>query len=88
MRRLRKKGLGIPENDLLNRGGQVAALPHFQRGFGHRQGITHAFGVPGITVDTHVGRLVRRWGWRTSEDPVVVEREIAALVERPEWTLL
>lgn len=47
-----------------------------------------AFGVPGITVDTHVGRLVRRWGWTTSEDPVVVEREIAALVERPEWTLL
>ena len=46
-----------------------------------------AFGVPGITVDTHVGRLVRRWGWTTSEDPVVVEREIAALVERPEWTL-
>ncbi|MGH3788750.1 MAG: endonuclease III domain-containing protein, partial [Pseudonocardiaceae bacterium] len=23
----------------------------------------NAFGVPGITVDTHVGRLVRRWGW-------------------------
>lgn len=47
-----------------------------------------AFGVPGITVDTHVGRLVRRWGWTTSEDPVVVEREIGALVERSEWTLL
>lgn len=46
-----------------------------------------AFGIPGITVDTHVGRLVRRWGWTTSEDPVVVEREVAALVERPEWTL-
>ena len=47
-----------------------------------------AFGVPGVTVDTHVGRLVRRWGWTTSEDPVVVEREVAALVERPEWTLM
>lgn len=47
-----------------------------------------AFGVPGITVDTHVGRLVRRWGWTTSEDPVAVEREIADLVERPEWTVL
>ena len=35
-----------------------------------------AFGIPGITVDTHVGRLVRRWGWTTSDDPVVVEREI------------
>ncbi|MEP7765632.1 endonuclease III [Sanguibacter sp. 25GB23B1] len=47
-----------------------------------------AFGVPGITVDTHVGRLVRRWGWTASEDPVRVEREIGLLVERREWTLL
>ena len=47
-----------------------------------------AFGVPGITVDTHVGRLVRRWGWTTSEDPVRVEHEIGLLVERKEWTLL
>lgn len=47
-----------------------------------------AFGVPGITVDTHVGRLARRWGWTESEDPVVVEREIGALVERRDWTLL
>lgn len=45
-----------------------------------------AFGVPGITVDTHVGRLVRRWGWTTSEDPVRVEHEIGALIERKEWT--
>lgn len=47
-----------------------------------------AFGVPGITVDTHVGRLARRLGWTTSEDPVVVERDVAALIPRPEWTLL
>ena len=25
----------------------------------------NAFGIPGITVDTHFGRLVRRWGWTT-----------------------
>ena len=30
----------------------------------------NAFGVPGITVDTHFGRLARRFGWTTSEDPV------------------
>lgn len=47
-----------------------------------------AFGIPGITVDTHVGRLVRRWGWTESDDPVKVEREIGLLVERREWTLL
>lgn len=47
-----------------------------------------AFGVPGITVDTHVGRLARRLGWTTEEDPVKVEQDIAALIPRPEWTLL
>ncbi|GAA1264990.1 endonuclease III [Saccharothrix xinjiangensis] len=47
-----------------------------------------AFGVPGITVDTHFGRLTRRWGWTTEEDPVKVEREVGELVERKEWTLL
>ncbi len=47
-----------------------------------------AFDVPGITVDTHFGRLVRRWGWTEQEDPVVVEREIGALFLRKDWTLL
>ncbi|MFF5099481.1 MULTISPECIES: endonuclease III [Actinosynnema] len=47
-----------------------------------------AFGVPGITVDTHFGRLVRRWGWTTEEDPVKVEHAVGALVERKDWTLL
>jgi endonuclease-3 len=47
-----------------------------------------AFGVPGITVDTHVGRLSRRLGWTTETDPVRVEQDIAALIPRPEWTLL
>ncbi len=45
-----------------------------------------AFGVPGITVDTHVGRLVRRFGWTTQEDPVKVEHEVAALLPRRDWT--
>jgi endonuclease III len=47
-----------------------------------------AFGIPGITVDTHVGRLARRLGWTTEEDPVRAEREIAALIPRAEWTLV
>lgn len=47
-----------------------------------------AFGVPGITVDTHFGRLVRRWGWTEEEDPVKVEHAIGELVPRKEWTLL
>ncbi|QFZ16294.1 endonuclease III [Saccharothrix syringae] len=47
-----------------------------------------AFGVPGITVDTHFGRLTRRWGWTAEEDPVKVEHAVGPLVERREWTLL
>ena len=46
-----------------------------------------AFGVPGITVDTHVGRLVRRFGWTAEQDPVKVEHAVGALVPRAEWTL-
>ena len=48
----------------------------------------NAFDVPGITVDTHFGRLVRRFGWTTQTDPDKVEQEIAALIPRPDWTLL
>ncbi|WP_229373450.1 endonuclease III [Umezawaea beigongshangensis] len=47
-----------------------------------------AFGVPGITVDTHFGRLVRRWGWTQEEDPVKVEHAIGPLIERKDWNLL
>ena len=47
-----------------------------------------AFGVPGITVDTHFGRLARRFGWTAQEDPVKVEQEVGALFPRKEWTLL
>ena len=39
----------------------------------------NAFGVPGITVDTHFGRLVRRFGWTTQTDPDKVEREVGEL---------
>jgi len=48
----------------------------------------NAFGVPGITVDTHFGRLVRRWRWTAEEDPVKVEHAVGELIERREWTML
>ena len=47
----------------------------------------NAFGVPGITVDTHFGRLVRRWGWTADEDPVKVEHEVGDLVPKKDWTM-
>jgi len=47
----------------------------------------NAFGVPGLTVDTHFGRLVRRFGWTAHEDPVKVEAEVAALLPKADWTM-
>ncbi|MFC7490089.1 MULTISPECIES: endonuclease III [unclassified Knoellia] len=48
----------------------------------------NAFGVPGITVDTHFGRLVRRFGWTEETDPVKVEHAIGALFPRKDWVML
>jgi endonuclease-3 len=48
----------------------------------------NAFGIPGITVDTHVGRLSRRLGFTTSDDPVVVEQDLAGIFPRRDWTML
>lgn len=47
-----------------------------------------AFDLPGLTVDTHFGRLVRRFGWTTETDPVKVEFAIADLFEPKDWTNL
>ena len=46
----------------------------------------NAYGIPGITVDTHVGRLVRRWRLTDLEDPVKVEHAIGAMIPKSEWT--
>ncbi len=48
----------------------------------------HAFNTPGITVDTHFGRLSRRFGWTEEMDPVKVEREVGELIPEKEWTNL
>ena len=48
----------------------------------------HAFDTPGITVDTHFGRLSRRFGWTKENDPVKVEFEVMELIPRKEWTNL
>lgn len=48
----------------------------------------HAFGIPGITVDTHFGRLSRRFEWSQSLDPVKVEFEVGELIPQKEWTNL
>lgn len=45
-----------------------------------------AFGIiVGFVVDTHVGRLARRFGWTTNEDPVKVEQDLMRIVPRKDW---
>jgi endonuclease-3 len=66
---------------------ELVALP----GIGRKTAnviLGNAFGVPGITVDTHFGRLVRRFGWTTEEDPVKVEHIVGALIPKRDWTML
>ncbi len=49
----------------------------------------NAFGiVEGIAVDTHVGRLARRLGWTTNEDPVKVEQDLMRIIPRKDWLSL
>ncbi|MDQ1539019.1 MAG: endonuclease [Actinomycetota bacterium] len=48
----------------------------------------NAFGIPGIPVDTHVGRLSRRLGWTAEKDPVKVEHALGALFPKKDWIML
>jgi endonuclease III len=64
---------------------QLVKLP----GFGRKTAnvvLGNAFGIPGLTVDTHFGRLVRRWRWTAETDPVKVEHAVAQLIPKAEWT--
>ncbi len=64
---------------------ELVTLP----GFGRKTAnvvLGHAFGVPGITVDTHVARLVTRWGLTAHTDPVKIEAELNAQLARAQWT--
>ena len=66
---------------------ELVTLP----GFGRKTAnvvLGNAFGIPGITVDTHFGRLARRWRWTDQTDPVKVEADVAALIPKKDWTIL
>jgi endonuclease-3 len=45
-----------------------------------------AFGIPGVTVDTHVGRLARRLGLSRHRDPVKVEWDLMRLIPKAKWS--
>ena len=66
---------------------ELVTLP----GFGRKTAnvvLGNAFDIPGITVDTHFGRLARRLGWTSNTDPVKVEADVAALIPKKDWTIL
>ena len=66
---------------------ELVTLP----GFGRKTAnvvLGNAFDVPGITVDTHFGRLSRRWRWTEETDPVKVEHAVGELIPKKEWTML
>ena len=66
---------------------ELVTLP----GFGRKTAnvvLGNAFDIPGITVDTHFGRLARRWRWTSNTDPVKVEADVAALIPKKDWTIL
>lgn len=66
-------------DDLVSLPGVGRKTAHVVRG--------NAFGVPGLTVDTHFGRLVRRLGLTQLTDEVKVEFALAEMIERKEWTM-
>lgn len=92
----RMKSLAIKEmsQDVLTKhGGQV---PHTMaelvqlRGVGRKTAnvvLGNVFGIPGVVVDTHVGRLSRLLGFTREKDPVKVERDLVALWPEKWWTL-
>jgi endonuclease-3 len=66
---------------------ELVTLP----GFGRKTAnvvLGNAFGIPGITVDTHFGRLARRWQWTSETDPVRVELVVNDLIPKKDWTIL
>ncbi len=75
------------DGEVPNRMADLVTLP----GFGRKTAnvvLGNAFGVPGITVDTHFGRLSRRWRWTSETDPVKVEAAVGKLIPRQDWTIL
>ncbi|MFF5496324.1 endonuclease III domain-containing protein [Streptomyces aquilus] len=67
--------------------GNACACDECRAGTGnHGANVTTPFGRPGITVDTHFQRLVRRWQWTDETDPDKIEAAVGALFPKSDWT--
>ncbi|MBQ7839687.1 MAG: endonuclease III [Lachnospiraceae bacterium] len=47
--------------------------------------LADAYGIPGVTVDTHVFRIARRLGWAKGKNPVEVEQELMKVLPKDHW---
>ncbi|MCM1174852.1 MAG: endonuclease III [Blautia sp.] len=47
--------------------------------------LADAYGIPGVTVDTHVFRISRRIGWAAGNNPVQVEKELMKALPKEHW---
>ena len=87
-RRLTELGAALVERhggEVPSRPADLVALP----GFGRKTAAVvagDAFGLPGVTVDTHVGRLARRWGLTAHDDPDKVQADLQRLWPKSGWT--
>ena len=73
------------QGDVPERMEELVALP----GVGRKTAnvlLGNAFAVPGMVVDTHVGRIARRLGWTRSNDAVKIEKDLCALLPDDRWT--
>lgn len=68
-------------------GADLQSLPGVGRKTAHVV-LGNAFGIPAITVDTHVGRLAKRLGWTNAKSPLAIERDIARALPDEDWTVL
>jgi endonuclease III len=65
--------------------GEILTLPGVARKTANVV-LGNAYGiVEGVVVDTHVGRLSRRFGWTTNEDPVKVEQDLMRILPQEDW---
>ncbi|MBW2434136.1 MAG: endonuclease III [Deltaproteobacteria bacterium] len=44
-----------------------------------------AFGIPGVVVDTHVGRISKRLGLSENKNPVKIEYDLMEIIPRHDW---
>ncbi len=47
--------------------------------------LADAYGIPGVTVDTHVFRISKRLGWAKGKNPVEVEQELMRVLPMEHW---